>query len=615
MSLTEGLKGAISLLSRRDRRRLSLVILLQAGTALMDLAGVMALGVVAALASSAATGEPLAFGGSLLSFLPLPVDVTTRDVVIVAIFAGVLLISKSLIGLYLTRRSFRFLASRQAEIAGGLAARLLQRPLLEVNARSSQETMYALTNGVSAVMLGLVGQALIVVSEMLLLIAVLGGLLVIDPVVTLFTAVFFGIVAVVLQRLLGAWARRLGEAQAAIDVESDAAVQQSIRAYREVSTMGRRRLFIDRFQDLRWRSARITADTYVVYQISKYVYEISLVVGGALLITGVAATRDLVAAIAIVVVFLAAASRVFPSLLRMQSALVNMGNSLGQAVPTFDLIGDLDAAEARQPSESVNDKDAEAIVAQIAAGYREFDGQIRVDTVSITYPETDVPALDNVTLSVNTGTSIALVGSTGSGKSTFADILLGVLEPDHGTVSIGGLSPREVIARWPGVLAYVPQDVIVLSGTVRDNVALGISAEVVDDRLVWDALERAHLAAFLRDSREGLDTIVGEHGVKLSGGQRQRLGIARALFTRPRLIVLDEATSALDAETEQEITSTLDSLVGDVTMVVIAHRLATVRKCDVVAYLDQGKLRALGQFDAVRTLVPDFDKQASLLGL
>jgi ABC-type multidrug transport system fused ATPase/permease subunit len=196
-----------------------------------------------------------------------------------------------------------------------------------------------------------------------------------------------------------------------------------------------------------------------------------------------------------------------------------------------------------------------------------------------------------------------------------ADVILGVLHPDSGDVKISGLQAFDAVQKWPGAMAYVPQDVKVLSGTVRENVALGIPPHEIDDLLVWEALERAHLSDFLVQDRLGIDTAVGENGVQLSGGQRQRLGIARALYSRPRLLVLDEATSALDAETEKMITETLDSLAGKVTLIVIAHRLATVRNCKQVIYLRDGQIAGSGSFEHVRTAVPDFDAQAKILGL
>jgi ABC-type multidrug transport system fused ATPase/permease subunit len=207
------------------------------------------------------------------------------------------------------------------------------------------------------------------------------------------------------------------------------------------------------------------------------------------------------------------------------------------------------------------------------------------------------------------------VGSTGAGKSTLADVILGVVDPDFGSVLISGVDPRTAVGRWPGAVAYVPQTVGLTEGSIRENVALGLPDLAIDDAMVWEALERAHLATFLRDTREGLDTIVGERGVRLSGGQRQRLGIARALYTRPLMLVLDEATSALDAETEQAITETLQALEGDVTTITIAHRLATIRFADEVVFMRHGVIEARGTFEEVRASTPDFERQAHLLGL
>jgi len=235
--------------------------------------------------------------------------------------------------------------------------------------------------------------------------------------------------------------------------------------------------------------------------------------------------------------------------------------------------------------------------------------------VSVTYPGADHPAVIDASVSVLPGKSLALVGSTGAGKSTLADVILGVVDPDLGSVTISGVSPREAVSTWPGAVAYIPQTVGLTEGTIRENVALGLPELAIDDSMVWEALERAHLADFLRDTREGLDTIVGERGVRLSGGQRQRLGIARALYTRPRLLVLDEATSALDAETEQAITETLRELEGQVTTITIAHRLATIRFADQVVFMRHGVIESRGTFEEVRASTPDFERQAHLLGL
>jgi ABC-type multidrug transport system fused ATPase/permease subunit len=257
----------------------------------------------------------------------------------------------------------------------------------------------------------------------------------------------------------------------------------------------------------------------------------------------------------------------------------------------------------------------ERVLAQTTSHHEYFDARIDVTDVSVTYPKADRPALQDVSICVPAGKSLALVGSTGAGKSTLTDLILGVLDPDVGSVRIGGASPVNAVREHPGALAYVPQDIAVVDGTIIDNVALGLPEPAVNTDQIWDALERAQLADFLRDQREGLATRVGEHGIRLSGGQRQRLGLARALYTRPKLIVLDEATSALDAETEKAVAETLESLGGEVTLVIVAHRLATIRHCDEVVFLENGRIAARGTFEEVREQAPNFDRQAQLLGL
>jgi len=190
-----------------------------------------------------------------------------------------------------------------------------------------------------------------------------------------------------------------------------------------------------------------------------------------------------------------------------------------------------------------------------------------------------------------------------------------MLTPDLGSVTINGKAPLEAIDNAPGAIGYVPQDVLISNGTFRTNIALGYNPEFVSEKLIINAVKIAHLEELISKSSSGLDTLVGDRGTKLSGGQRQRLGIARAMLTNPKLLVLDEATSSLDGEIEAGITDAIQTMRGSVTVILIAHRLSTVRKADVVLYLDKGRLTAKGTFNEVRTLVPDFDHQAQLMGL
>ncbi len=617
MTVRQAIRASLRLLTQRDRRLLALITVAQMSTAFLDLLGILLIGLVTALSLSIMSSIPQpAIVQSALDTLGLNQADPVTVALVLAGIGGFLLITKSVLNMVLTRRILRFLANRQAMVSGRLAAGLLSRPLLQVQQRSSQETVYTLTGGVSAATLLVLGQGTVALSEITLLVVLAIGMLAISPVVTLFTIVFFLLISFTLQKVLAGRAGRIGQRSAHISIQSVTTVQEALRTYREAVVSQRRGLYVQRFQDLCWQGAVNNTELQFIGMIPKYVLEIALVCGAGLLAASQLLTKDLSAAVAIIAIFLAAGSRIVPSILRLQGAAISMRSAAGQAAPTYDLARELDLAHLTSATaESFGSIDPTTIRTLLQKGHQGFDASILISDVDLSYPGTSTPALAGVSLTLPAGLSLALVGPTGAGKSTLADVILGVLIPDSGVVLIGGLTPAEALAACPGAVAYVPQDVAMANGTVRENVALGLPVEIIDDDWVWDALNRAHLAEFLRDSREGLDTVIGEHGIKLSGGQRQRLGIARALYTRPKLLVLDEATSALDAETEHAIAKTLQELEGNVTTVTIAHRLATIRHCDKVAYLDRGSIAAIGTFAEVRERAPNFDRQARLLGL
>lgn len=579
----------------------------------MDLLGVVLIGMVTALSVSSLSGSaPSGVVSAILERFDVDSASPLDLAVYLAMAAAVILIAKSAVNVFLTRRILRFLANRQAMVSGQLAEGLLSWPLLRVQRRTSQETAYALTDGVNYATLVILGSATVAVTEASLLVVLSLGLFLISPVVTAFTMVFFACVALLIHRMLSSWAGRLAKRATSAEVSSYSSVQEALRTYREVTVSNRRRMYVQSFQRLRWEAASVQSDLQFMNLIPKYTYEIALVVGAGLLAATQLLTADTTAAISIIAVFLVAGSRIVPSMLRLQGAALTVRHAQGMAAPTFALADEIELDHRVQPT--INDDQGD-LIASVRAGFLGFDPCIRIRNVFLTYPGADTPAVHDVSCEVKTGQSLALVGATGAGKSTLADLLLGVLTPDSGTIQLGHVTPSEAARTWPGAIAYVPQEVVMANGTIRENVALGLPDDLIDDDLVWEALERAQLSSFLRSKRDGLDTLIGEHGVLLSGGQRQRLGFARALYTRPRLLVLDEATSALDAETEHAISETLQALTGNVTTVTIAHRLATIRHCDIVLFLEHGRVAAQGTFDEVRVISPSFNKQAQLLGL
>lgn len=619
-------RKAVDLLPPGKRRLLFVAAGVQISLGLLDLIGIALIGLVAAIAVSGIGGTTIdgpttaktpGWVSTILEWAGLQ-DLTISQLsVILALAAVLILVMKTVLSALLSRRIIRFLANRQADVSVRLAREFLRRPLAHVQRWTTPEALYALGSGVGAATVSLLGSAITIASEVFLFAIVGIGLFLYDPFLTVVCILVFAFIAFLLYKVLGNWTARNAQIMTDASIDTLTAVSEALATYREATVLNRRDLYVTRYEGLVGRYAGASSTATFILEIPKYVLDIALYLGVLLLGVVQFLTKDWTSAASTVALFLAAGSRILPGLLRLQGASITIRNAAVQAQPTFFMNDYLartrsDVDVAAMPSERIS---AAQINAHVAAGYPDFVADVRVENVTLTYSDAALPALADASFVALTGTSIALVGSTGAGKSTLADVVLGVMRPESGTVTISGLDPRSAIDKWPGAISYVPQAVALVAGSVRENVALGLPAEAIDDALVWEALKRAHLDDFLVDNREGLDTKIGERGFRLSGGQRQRLGIARALYTRPKLLVLDEATSALDAETEQAIIRTLEELEGEVTTITVAHRLATVRYADEVLYLEGGRITARGTFDEVRAQVADFDRQASLLGL
>ena len=611
-TVREAIKAALGLLTAADRRRYRLVVVAQMLTSFLDLAGVLLVGLVGLLAAASIQGAPppvaVVTAADRLGLGDLPPEALAG---IVAATAAAFLLTKSVVSALLMRRVFRFLGNRQASVSTRLTAQLLAQPLLAIERRSSQETAYALSGAIAATITGTLGSFAIVLSELTLLVLLSAALFIVNPAVTIAAFIFFAAVGFAIQRGLAGWAGRLGGVLSTTGILGTKHLQEAIFSYREVSVLGRRSLYVATIGSLWQRGGGAMGDQLFISQLPKIGYETALVVGAIGLVSWQFTVSTPVEALATLVLFLAAGFRVLPSMLRLNSLTIGIRLGVASAAVVFPIVDELQRSAA-QPLSPINIKDVEE---STAAGFPGFTPTIEISDVSVTYPGAPTPALTNITLSVPTGSKVALAGTTGAGKSTLADVILGVLEPQSGSVSVSGMDVNDAINMWPGALAYVPQNVAMINGTVRENVALGLPADAIDDDQVWHSLQQAHLAEFLSESRDGLDTLIGERGVRLSGGQRQRLGLARALYSRPKLLVLDEATSALDAETEVLIADALAALSDGVTTVTVAHRLAPIRYSDIVVYLEDGYIRALGSFDEVRESSSAFHRQATLLGL
>lgn len=604
------MRQSLGLLSTRDRRLLAVSIGMQMATSLLDLVGVLLIGVVGALAITTVQSQPPPDVVQLMQQTLGLEEMSDQDLVLLlSAVAAFLLLFRSVINALLTRRILSFLANRQALVSARLSAALLSMPITFVQRRSTQETGYALISGASAATIQLLGQLSILASEGALLLLMAITLLVISPWTTLGAIVFFALIALGLQWATGNWASKSGSKLAEADVQSLRAVQEALGAYREILVAHRRHHYVNRIEDLRWQAASVVADTQYIGMLPKFVFEAALVVGGFVLAGALYETQDSVAATGTLALFLAAGFRVMPSLLRLQGAALGMRGSAGVAQPTLALAADLRMEASTSPSSGLNRNPCNVPQTVDPPALN-----VKFSNVSFAYPKAQSMAVKDLSFEIPAGHTTALVGSSGAGKSTVADLLLGVLRPDEGEILMGSADPAEVLQRWPGIAAYVPQEVLIAEGTIRENVGLGLPRSLIHDDLVWEALSKAHLDQFVR-GQGGLSAEVGERGVRLSGGQRQRLGLARALYQQPRLLVLDEATSALDAETEFSVAASITDLGDHVTKVIIAHRLSTIQNVEQVVYIEHGRSVCAGTFAEVCSAVPALARQAKMMGL
>lgn len=594
-----------SVLSRSDQRKIVVVVIAQISLSILDLIGVALVGVLGALAISGVESQR---SGSrilgLLTKLGIADKSLSVQATVIGLTAASLLISRSLLSVYFTRKTMYFLSRRGARISANLVSRLLNQNLLFIQARTSLSLLYAVTSGINTIVLGVLGTVISIISDSALLIVMTFGLFVVDPLIASSTLIVFTALVFILYRLLHVRVRQLGNLDAKFAIQVNEKIIEVLTSYRESVVRNRRVYYAREIGDLRIQQSNVAAELSLLPGISKYVIETTVILGALILGATQFLLNDAVHAIATLSIFLAAGSRIAPAVLRLQQGALQIKGSLGSAGPTLELLEELGTS---YELEEVSD--------ELDRTHSGFQPDIVLDSVSFKYSETKPPALNNVSLRIPSGSSVAIVGSSGAGKTTLVDVILGVLTPQEGKVLISGKAPLAAIAHWPGALSYVPQDVVISNGTIRQNVSLGYPQEKVAEEEIWKSLKLAQLEEFVLGLPDKLETPTGEHGSKMSGGQRQRLGIARALFTDPKLLVLDEATSALDGQTEMAISNAISALRGSVTVVMIAHRLSTARNADFVVYMEKGSILASGTFDQVRNEIPNFDSQAKLMGL
>jgi ABC-type bacteriocin/lantibiotic exporter with double-glycine peptidase domain len=599
-------RKAVDLLSKSDRRKLFLISLFQVITNILDLIGV---GIVGALGALSVQGLESRSPGNkvsvILRFLHIENLSFQTEIAVLGISAAMILIIKTIISALFNRKIIFFLSIKSSKLSGELFSRYISGDLIQVQSRPSQEILYIILEGVKNILVTILATSVTLVSDLFMLLIMGIGLFIFNAPLALFTIAIFSCLSFLLYKALHLRTRKYGQQMSTLWVQSNEKILELINGYRE-SVVGNRRLFyLGNIKNLMLNLANTSAELNFQPYISKYVVESASIFCAFLLATFEFATQSGVHAVSTLIVFMAASSRIAPAALRIQQGILTLKSSAGSTETTFSLIDYLKEIPMLVTEDEI----------KCDFSYSDFVPHISIRDINFKYPTSQHFSLLGVSLEIPEGSSVAIVGPSGAGKTTLVDLILGVLAPNSGEVLLSGKSPLEAFRTWPGAISYLPQNVVVASGTIRSNVGLGYEKQLITDLRVWEALKLAQLESLVSSLPNGLETVVGEHGSRLSGGQRQRIGIARALFTKPKLVALDEATSALDGETESAISSAIQNLSGKTTVVIVAHRLSTVRLVDKIVYMEQGKIIATGTFDEVRESVPNFDKQALLMGL
>lgn len=596
---------SLNILSRSDKSKLVFITIVQVLLGVLDLVGVVAIGALGALSIQGIESQgPGNKVSQLLLFLHIQHFSFQKQVLILGTSAALILISKTIISIFFTRKTFFFLSNKGATLSGDLISKVLSLDMISLQKRSAQEILYIVSDGVKFLTLGILATLVTLISDGALLIIMTIGLLLVDPIVAIATALLFAAVGILLHKLLQVRAKELGIEANVLTVLSNQKIIEVLASYRESVVRNRRRYYADEIRNLRLKLSVVSAETAFMPYTSKYVIESTSVIGSLALAGFEFGTKNAVHAVAVLSVFLAASSRIAPAALRIQQGILTIKNSIGASEGTLGMLDELKDMILPNDLENVN-----------ISAYPGFSPSIKISNVSFRYSANEKFAISDVDFVIQPGSSTAIVGPSGSGKTTLVDLMLGILQPQKGSVLISGVSPQEASKKWAGAISYVPQNVVIASGSIRENVALGYPISFATDQRILKALEKARLLDTVKSLNLGLDAPVGEFGSKISGGQRQRLGIARALFTNPRLLVLDEATSALDGVTETELSESIQNLSDEVTLIIVAHRLTTIRNVDQVVYISDGKIQTIGTFDQVRARIPDFDKQANIAGL
>lgn len=511
----------------------------------------------------------------------LHVDTNTGLVFLICILVIIVYVIKNAYFVFYSYVTTRYANKIKKELSVRVLQAYMQQGYLFFVNHNSGRLLQGMGGDVSSVY-AIVNQLLILMSKGLTIVCIGVFILVQTPELALCLAGLVVFCFVLIQLIFRKSMRKYGVLQRRYSWYSQQISLEAIRGSKEILVMNRQKHFVNLFRENTEKLNVAALRVDMGARTPAYIIE-TICITGLLLIVGAmyGKTDDTVGMISQLSAIAVAAFRILPALGGISSAvnsiMYNMP-ALSAAYETLSQVKELEKNIAEVPENKIEEK------ASV-----EFKNILELKDIVFAYPNADVTVLDGVSISIKRGQAVAFIGPSGAGKTTLSDVILSLLQPQKGKVLMDGVDIRELGTNWNQLVGYVPQTVYLMDNSIRKNIAFGYRDEDVDDDKVWKALEMAQLKDFVETLPQGLDTFVGELGVRFSGGQRQRMAIARALFSNPDILILDEATSALDNDTENAVMEAIDALQGIKTLIIVAHRLSTIRNCDVIYEIKDGK--------------------------
>jgi len=584
------LRQLVPLLPARARRFIGWYVV---ATSLLAAVDVVAIALLAISLGSMVTGSDIV--------LPLVGSIGPESYVWFLLVISLVVIVKAALSLVLQWFATRRFASFELEVGDRLFDAYIRAPWTDRLSKNTAQLVRLADVGIGNTIGGFLLPVLLLPTLMVTSVAVIVVIVIADPVTALITIVYLGGLAALQARIISKRAVQAGRVNRDYSFRVASLMTDMVSALKEITLRDKAGEVAGVVHENRIHSTRARANIHFIGAVPRFVLDAGLI-GGFLLVGGFAyLINGPAGALASVALFGVAGFRLVPSLTSLQSILTTTQANSAHVQAVLD-----DIAQSRGYIERAEVIGHDPIVGEPRV--------LRLEDAAFTYPSSDVAAISGVTLEIPLGTSVGIVGSSGSGKTTLVDMLLGLLSPTVGRIMLDDANLDDVMAAWRTRVGYVPQDVALFDGTIAQNVALTWSGDVDPER-VERALRRAQLWEVVEKREGGVQARIGDRGMALSGGQRQRLGIARALYNDPLVLVLDEATSALDTKTEDDVVKAIRALKGEMTVISVAHRLATIRDNDLICFLSDGALVAQGTFSAVRKAVPEFENQARLAGL